>query len=43
MDEAEQDPAIRALVVTSSHKSIFCPGVDLQSLMDFSRSEMRAF
>ena len=43
MDEAEQDPGIRALVVTSSHNSIFCPGVDLPSLMDFSRSEMWGF
>ena len=43
MDEAEADPAIRALVVTSSHKSIFCPGVDLPSLMGRSGPEMRAF
>jgi enoyl-CoA hydratase/carnithine racemase len=43
MDEAEQDAAIRALVVTSSHKSIFCPGVDLASLMNYSRAEMRSF
>ena len=43
MDEAEQDEAIRALVVTSSHKSIFCPGVDLPSLMDYSREQMRSF
>jgi Delta3-Delta2-enoyl-CoA isomerase len=43
MDEAERDPAIRALVVTSTHKSIFCPGVDLPSLMSYSRADMRAF
>jgi Delta3-Delta2-enoyl-CoA isomerase len=43
MDEAEADPAIRALVVTSSHKSIFCPGVDLPSLMGRSGPEMRTF
>lgn len=43
MDEAEHDPAIRALVVTSTHASIFCPGVDLPSLMGKSREEMRAF
>ena len=42
MDEAEADPAIRALVVTSSHKTIFCPGVDLPSLMGRSGPEMRA-
>ena len=43
MDEAESDVTIRALVVTSSHKSIFCPGVDLPSLMGRSGSEMRSF
>jgi len=43
MDEAEADPAIRALVVTSSHKAIFCPGVDLPSLMGCSGPEMRSF
>ncbi len=43
MDEAEHDPAIRALVVTSTHKSLFCPGVDLPSMMDNSREGMRAF
>lgn len=43
MDEAERDPAIGALVVTSTHKSLFCPGVDVPSLMDRSRAEMRAF
>jgi enoyl-CoA hydratase/carnithine racemase len=32
MDEAERDDAIRALVVTSTHRSLFCPGVDLPSL-----------
>jgi len=43
MDEAERDPAIRALVVASSHKTIFCPGVDLPSLMGRSAPEMRRF
>lgn len=43
MDEAEHDPTIRALVVTSTHAAIFCPGVDLPSLMGRSRDEMRAF
>jgi enoyl-CoA hydratase/carnithine racemase len=43
MDEAEADPATRALVVTSSHKAIFCPGVDLPSLMGRSGPEMRSF
>src|SRR3970040_1952011 len=43
MDEAERDPAIRALVVTSTHKTLFCPGVDLPSLMGRSASEMRRF
>lgn len=43
MDEAEADPVVRALVVTSSHKSIFCPGVDLPSLMGRSGPEMRTF
>ena len=43
MDEAERDSSIRALVVTSTNNSIFCPGVDLSSLMNYSRPEMRAF
>jgi enoyl-CoA hydratase/carnithine racemase len=37
MDEAEHDGEIRALVVTSTHRSLFCPGVDLPSLMGKSR------
>ncbi len=43
MDEAERDGAIRALVVASSHKTIFCPGVDLPSLMGRSGPQMRGF
>ena len=43
MDEAQQDPAIRALVVTSTHRSLFCPGVDLPALMGQPRTEMRSF
>lgn len=43
MDEAENDSAVRALIVTSTHKTIFCPGVDLLSLMGRSGPEMRSF
>ena len=43
MDEAERDPAVRALVITSSHKTIFCPGVDLPSLIGNSRPQIRSF
>ena len=43
MDEAERDSTLRALVVTSTHKSIFSPGVDLPTLMGLSRTEMRCF
>ena len=43
MDEVEHDPTIRALVVTSTHKSVFCPGIDLPFLLTRSRTEMRAF
>jgi enoyl-CoA hydratase len=43
MDEAEHDPGIRALVVTSTHRTIFCPGVDLPSLIGRSAPEMRRF
>lgn len=43
MDEAEQDSEIAALVVTSTHRSLFCPGVDLPSLTGKSPAEMRAF
>jgi len=43
MDEAEHDTGICALVVTSTHKSLFCPGVDLPSLTGKSPAEMRAF
>jgi len=43
MDEAEADATVRALIVTSSHNSIFCPGVDLPSLMGRSSPGMRTF
>ena len=43
MDEAERDPSIRALVVTSKQKSLFCPGVDILSMVDKSPDEMRVF
>jgi len=43
MDAAEADPEIRALVVTSSHKTIFCPGVDLPSLIGRPAPQMREF
>jgi enoyl-CoA hydratase/carnithine racemase len=43
MDEAEHDSTLRALVVTSTHKSLFSPGVDLPTLMGFSHTEMRCF
>lgn len=43
MDEAEHDDGIRALVVTSTHKSLFCPGADLPFLMKLSPPEMRAY
>ena len=43
MDEAERDDRIRALVVTARHKTIFCPGVDLPSLIGRSAHEMRTF
>jgi len=43
MDEAERDDGIHALVVTSTHRSLFCPGVDLPSLTGKSPAEMRAF
>ena len=43
MDDAENDNSIRALVVTSTHKTIFCPGVDLPSMMGRSGPEMRNF
>jgi enoyl-CoA hydratase/carnithine racemase len=43
MDEAEHDTSIRALVVTATHKTLFCPGVDLPSLGGHSRAQMRAF
>lgn len=43
MDEVECDPALRALVVTADHRSIFCPGIDLPHLLGRSREEIRAF
>ncbi len=42
MDEAEHDPSIRALVVTSTHKSLFCPGLDFPMLLDRPRTEIAA-
>src|SRR3972149_934024 len=43
MAEAERAPAIRALIVTSTNKSLFCPGLDFPTLMGKSRAEMAAF
>ncbi len=43
MDEAEKDSAIRALVVSSTHKSMFSPGIDLPTLMGLSHAEIRNF
>ena len=43
MDEAEQDESIRALVVTAAHKSLFSPGVDLQTMILGDRADMRQF
>ena len=43
MNKVERDDAIRGLVVTSSHKTLFSPGVDLPTLMGYSRSEIRRF
>ncbi|MEE8435072.1 MAG: enoyl-CoA hydratase-related protein, partial [bacterium] len=43
MDEIEQDPGLDALVVTASHKTLFSPGVDLVTVMGYSREELRRF
>lgn len=43
LDEAEGDDRLRALVVTSTHPAIFCPGVDLPSLIACGPPEIRAF
>lgn len=43
LDQAEQDGAVRALVVTASHKSMFSPGLDLPTLMGYSREEIHRF
>lgn len=43
MDEIEQDPGIDALVVTASHKTLFSPGVDLVTVMGYSREKLRRF
>ena len=43
LDESERDAAIRGLVVTSTHKSLFCPGADLPFLIRLSPTDMRAY
>ena len=43
LDEAENDGAIGALVVTASHKSMFSPGLDLPTLLGYSREEILRF
>ena len=40
--EAEVDPTVRGALLTSAGK-IFCPGLDLQELMDHDRPAMAAF
>lgn len=43
MDEAEADPGIRSLVVTATHPSVFCPGIDLPDLLPRDQAGMRRF
>jgi len=43
MDEAEHNPSIRALVVTAENPPLFCPGVDIVSLVDADRPTMERF
>jgi enoyl-CoA hydratase len=37
------EPAARAVVIASAHPKVFCPGLDLVTLSEFSRGDMAAF
>jgi len=43
LDAVEADDAIRALVVTSTHKSLFSPGADLPFLIELAPHDLRAY
>ena len=43
LDQVEADDAIRALVVTSSHRSLFSPGADLPFLIPLAPHDIRAY
>jgi enoyl-CoA hydratase len=37
------EPSVRAVLLASAHPKLFCPGLDLVSLSEISRSEMGAY
>lgn len=43
LDAVEGDDAIRALVVTSTHKSLFSPGADLPFLIELAPHDLNAY
>jgi enoyl-CoA hydratase len=41
--ELERDDAVRGVLLASAHPKLFCPGFDLQSLIDYDRPAMERF
>jgi len=41
--EAKEDGAVSGVLLASSHPRVFCPGLDLVSLVELDRGAMRAF
>src|SRR5512145_1531423 len=37
------EPSVRAILLSSAHPKLFCPGLDLMTLKDVSREDMGAF
>src|SRR5512143_1937547 len=42
-EELSADDSVRAVLLGSAHPKVFCPGLDLLSLIDYERPAMEAF
>lgn len=41
--EVAKDESVRGVLLASAHPKVFCPGLDLVSLMDYDRASMEGF
>jgi enoyl-CoA hydratase len=42
-DELAHDDAVRGVLLASGHPKLFCPGLDLVTLIEFKRAELQSF